>query len=144
MAESLPECLVRQGFKLIETQISQVFLGGQDLYKVKRAVDLGFLDFTTLALRERACAAEVLLNRRLAPHVYHGVVAVVRERDNRIAFLARAELGNRSVLEWAVHMTLLPDRERLAAPTLTGTRWEALAGRQAVPVCGATPNALPV
>jgi len=105
--------MVRQGFTLIETHISQVFVGDQYVYKVKRPVDLGFLDFSTLALRERACAAEVVLNRRLAPHVYHGVVGVVREPDGRLTLLPLAELADRPVLEWAVHMTRLPDRARL-------------------------------
>jgi uncharacterized protein len=113
MAESLSEGLVRQGFSLIETHISQVFLGDRDVYKVKRPVDLGFLDFSTLALREQACAAEVVLNRRLAPDVYHGVVGVVREQAGRLTFLPRDQLADRPVLEWAVHMTRLPDRERL-------------------------------
>jgi aminoglycoside phosphotransferase family enzyme len=59
---------------LIETHISWVFLVGSHVYKIKKPVDLGFLDFTTLARRRAACEEEVRLNRRLAPDVYDGVM----------------------------------------------------------------------
>jgi aminoglycoside phosphotransferase family enzyme/predicted kinase len=62
--------------ELIETHISWVLLAGDRVYKVKKPVDLGFLDFTTLALRRRACHDEVRLNRRLAPDVYLDVVDI--------------------------------------------------------------------
>ena len=60
--------------ELIETHISWVFLVGERVYKVKKPVALGFLDFTTLDRRRAACEDEVRLNRRLAPDVYDGVV----------------------------------------------------------------------
>jgi aminoglycoside phosphotransferase family enzyme/predicted kinase len=60
--------------ELVETHISWVFLAGDRVYKVKKPVNLGFLDFTTLARRRRFCQEEVRLNRRLAPDVYLGVV----------------------------------------------------------------------
>lgn len=50
-----------------------VFLAGEYAYKVKKPVDLGFLDFSTLDKRRADCEAEVALNRRLAPSVYLGV-----------------------------------------------------------------------
>src|SRR5688572_25234901 len=55
--------LSSEGVELRETHISQVFLGSSRVYKVKRPVALGFLDFSTLARRKSACDAEVLLNR---------------------------------------------------------------------------------
>lgn len=58
---------------LIETHISFVLVAGDRAYKVKKAVDLGFLDFTTLAARRRCCDDELRLNRRLAPSLYLGV-----------------------------------------------------------------------
>ena len=64
------------GFELIETHISWVFLGAAEVFKVKRPVDVGFLDFTTLEKRREACDAEVRLNRRLAPEVYIDVVPI--------------------------------------------------------------------
>ena len=61
-----------------QTHISAVFLAGPYVYKVKKPVNLGFLDFSTLEKRLHFCEEEVRLNRRLAPHVYLGVVPVVR------------------------------------------------------------------
>ncbi|MDX1351734.1 MAG: AAA family ATPase [Thiomicrorhabdus sp.] len=57
----------------IETHISIVFLTGQYAYKLKKSVDFGFLDFSTLEKRENFCFLEVELNRRTAPDLYLGV-----------------------------------------------------------------------
>ena len=65
----------------IETHISTVLLAGAYAYKIKKPVDLGFLDFSTLALRRRFCEEELRLNRRLAPGLYLDVVAVVGAAD---------------------------------------------------------------
>ena len=54
----------------LQTHISSLFLTGERVYKLKKPVNFGFLDFSTLELRERYCRAEVELNRRLAPSVY--------------------------------------------------------------------------
>jgi len=62
----------------LETHISHVFLAGDYAYKLKKAVDFGFLDFTTLEKRRHACLEEVRLNQRLAPEWYLGVVPVCR------------------------------------------------------------------
>ena len=59
-----------------ETHIGVVFFVGNRAYKLKKPVDLGFLDFSTRELRERACHEEVRLNRRFAPDVYLGVCDV--------------------------------------------------------------------
>ena len=55
--------------ELVQTHISLVFLADDRVYKVKKAVDLGFLDYSTLDPRRSVCEAEVRLNRRLAPGV---------------------------------------------------------------------------
>lgn len=112
MTEALGESLQQAGFRLIETHISRVYIRGDDVFKIKRPVDLGFLDFSTLEARERACAAEVALNRRLAPDVYLGVEAVVRAADGGFSFVPQGGLVGRHVEEWAVHMRRLPDEER--------------------------------
>ncbi|WP_440994960.1 AAA family ATPase [Arhodomonas sp. SL1] len=70
----------------IDTHSAVVFLVGDRVYKMKRAVDLGFLDFTTLQARHRYCEREVALNRRTAPTLYLGVSALTREADGAIAF----------------------------------------------------------
>lgn len=104
--------LEQAGYLLIETHVSRVFLRGGDVYKTKRAVSLGFLDFSTLEARLDACRAEVELNRRLAADVYLGVVALVRTEDGALTFAAAAARGARKVLEWAVHMRRLSEDDR--------------------------------
>src|SRR3954452_3756458 len=61
-----------------QTHISVVFLAGPYAYKIKKPLDLGFLDYSTPERRRHFCEREVSLNRRLAPSVYLGVVPVVR------------------------------------------------------------------
>lgn len=93
--------------QLIETHISAVFLVDSHVFKLKKPVDFGFLDFTTLEKRQAACNAELTLNRRLATDVYLGIVPVTRATDGG------AELaGDGEVLDWAVHMNRLPDERR--------------------------------
>ncbi|HXK57421.1 MAG TPA: aminoglycoside phosphotransferase, partial [Gammaproteobacteria bacterium] len=67
--------------ELIETHISWVILTGTYAYKIKKPVDLGFLDFSTLAKRHHYCTEEVRLNRRLAPAFYLGVIPVTGSPD---------------------------------------------------------------
>jgi len=116
--------------ELAETHVSQVFVLERDVFKVKRPVDLGFLDFTTLERREAACRAEVALNTRLAPDVYRGVVPVRRGPDGR------AQLsGDGPIVDWAVHMRRLPDAHRadsmLERGQLDASQIDAIAARLA-------------
>jgi aminoglycoside phosphotransferase family enzyme/predicted kinase len=60
--------------RLVETHISWVLLTGEYAYKIKKPVDFGFLNFSTLASRAEFCHQELLLNRRLAPDLYLEVV----------------------------------------------------------------------
>ena len=96
-----------EAVEIRQTHISVVFLAGQCVYKIKKPVNLGFLDFTSLEKRRHFCEEEVRLNRRLAPEVYLGVVPVVRN-DGGLRFECD---GN--VIEWAVKMQRLPDRATL-------------------------------
>jgi len=115
MDDELTSTLRAAGFELIETHISLVFLRGAHVYKTKRAVSLGFLDFSSLALRETACLAEVELNRRLCSDVYLGVVALTRTSSGELSFVPREQCSATAgvgVLEWAVHMRRLDERER--------------------------------
>jgi aminoglycoside phosphotransferase family enzyme/predicted kinase len=93
--------------EVVHTHISVVFLGGSDVFKLKKPVDLGFLDFHTLEQRRHFCAEEARLNRRLAPKVYKGVVPVTRGAGG-LRFGGEGE-----PIEWAVHMERLPDADRL-------------------------------
>ncbi|MEK7803148.1 MAG: kinase, partial [Deltaproteobacteria bacterium] len=85
-----------------QTHISYLFFTQAYVYKIKKAVDFGFLNFTTIEKRKFFCHQEVALNRRLSPDVYIGVVEVNRE-NSRIVFEGRGE-----VVEYAVKMRRLP------------------------------------
>ncbi|MGB2817231.1 MAG: hypothetical protein WBC37_08430, partial [Burkholderiaceae bacterium] len=61
----------------IDTHISTVLLAGDFAYKIKKPVDLGFLDFSSLEKRRRYCQEELRLNRRTAPELYVDVVPIV-------------------------------------------------------------------
>jgi aminoglycoside phosphotransferase family enzyme/predicted kinase len=82
-------------------------LGEHDVWKVKKPVSLGFLDFSTPARRLAACMAEVRLNRRLARDVYKGVVPVTIDRNG-----CHRLRGYGEPVDWAVHMSRLPDVHR--------------------------------
>ena len=64
------------GFTLIETHISWVLLTGDYVYKVKKPVNFGFLDYSSLEQRQHFCQEEIRLNRRLAPELYLDVIPV--------------------------------------------------------------------
>lgn len=99
---------------LVQTHASAVVLAGDDVYKLKKPVDFGFLDYSTLARRKAMCEAEVALNRRLAPGVYLGVVAITERAG-------RAVLGGEGEpIEYAVHMRRLPEAATLAALVRNG------------------------
>lgn len=84
--------------ELIETHISWVILTGNYAYKIKKPVDLGFVDFSTLAKRHHYCTEEVRLNRRLAPAFYLGVIPVTGSPD------APRFGGDGDAIEYAVKM----------------------------------------
>ncbi len=92
--------------RLIETHISLVFLTGNYVYKLKKPVDFGFLDFTSLEKRKFFCEQEVSLNRRLSPAIYLGVVRITEEGD-QIHLEGKGE-----PVEYAVKMKQIPE-ERL-------------------------------
>jgi aminoglycoside phosphotransferase family enzyme/predicted kinase len=86
------------GLPIVETHISYVLLGGEHAYKVKKAVNLEFLDFSTLEARRFYCHEELALNRRLAPSIYLDVVPITGRPDAPI-------LGGKGApLEYAVKM----------------------------------------
>jgi aminoglycoside phosphotransferase family enzyme/predicted kinase len=104
--------------EFIQTHISSIFLTGDVAYKLKKPVDFGFLDFSTVELRERYCRAEVELNRRLAPAVYRGVRPITL--DNGQPTLD----GSGEVVDWLVEMTQL-DQELLGVTLLEQGRLTA-------------------
>jgi aminoglycoside phosphotransferase family enzyme/predicted kinase len=99
---------VRGKIELIQTHISYVFLLDDEVYKLKKPVDLGFVDFTTLEKRKFDCEEEVRLNKRGCPEgVYYGVVPVVHDNGS-YRVLAEDEAVSGEVVDYAVHMRRLP------------------------------------
>ncbi|HEU4758547.1 MAG TPA: AAA family ATPase, partial [Dehalococcoidia bacterium] len=87
--------------------ISYVLLAGDHVYKIKKPVNFGFLDFSTLPKRRYYCRQELLLNSRLCSDTYLGVVAI-REAAGRYSFA-----GTGPIVEYAVHMRRLPQDRML-------------------------------
>lgn len=94
--------------RLIQTHISFIFLTDHFVYKVKKPVDFGFLNFTTPDRRRFYCEEEVRLNRRLCPDIYLGVVEL-RETPEGATFGAGGK-----VIDYAVKMKRLPEERMLA------------------------------
>src|SRR6056297_789743 len=89
---------------LIETHISWVLLAGEFVYKLKKPLDLGFLDFSTLEQRRFYCEEEIRLNRRTAPGLYLDVVPIIGSATApRIG-------GDGSPIEYAVRMRRFDSR----------------------------------
>jgi len=99
---------VRGPIEVVQTHISMLFFVDDLVYKVKKPVDMGFLDYTTLEARQRFCAAEVRLNRRLAPATYLGVEPVTRDPQGAIHVAGEGE-----VIDYAVKMRRLPAERML-------------------------------
>ena len=94
--------------QLFQTHISFIFIAGDLVYKVKKAVDFGFLDFTSLEKRKYYCDQEVLLNRRFAPDVYNGVIGIIEDNEGNL------QLGDGdTVVEYAVEMKRIPEEKML-------------------------------
>ncbi len=98
----------------VETHISLVFLTGPYAYKVKKAVDLGFLDFSTLESREHFCREELRLNRRLCADLYLDVVPVTEQSG--IIMIG----GNGKVIDYAVKMVQFDRRLELDTLLIQG------------------------
>ena len=95
--------------RLIETHISWVVLTGVYAYKIKKPVDFGFLDFSTLEKRRFYCAEELRLNRRFSPQIYLQLVGIRGPLDEPRVF------GEGPVIEYAVKMREFSQRELLSS-----------------------------
>ena len=93
--------------QLIETHISWVILTGPYAYKIKKPVNLGFLDFSTLEKRQFYCKEELRLNRRLAPEVYLQIVKITGAPDQP------SFMGEDNAIEYAVKMVQFPQEAQL-------------------------------
>ena len=124
---------------LITTHISWVFITDREVWKLKRPVDYGFVDYTTLERRRHLCHEEVRLNSRLAADVYLGVVPV-RLDNGRHSFTSHG-----TVVDYAVRMRRLPQtasaESLLAHGHLSHERLSRLAGRLAAFYVASPPSA---
>lgn len=100
-----------QTVELVQTHISYIFLAGDFVYKVKKPVDFGFLDFTTLARRKFYCEEEMRLNRRLAPDAYLAVLPIGEDGEGRLCLSPPG--GGRAPVEYALKMIRLPGERML-------------------------------
>lgn len=111
--------------KLVETHISWVLLTGDYVYKLKKPVNLGFLDFSTVERRRACCTEEVRLNSRFAPELYLGNVPVTGTAQ-------QPQLsGDGEPIEWAVKLRQFDEASQLdrllEAGKLTAADCERLA-----------------
>jgi uncharacterized protein len=110
----------------LETHVSVVFLAGDRAYKLKRAVKLAYLDFSTAEQRRAACAAELALNRRTAPSLYLNLRRVGRDASGKIGFV-----DSGPALDWVVVMRRFEQQALFDALArngqLTGPLLDALA-----------------
>jgi uncharacterized protein len=87
----------------IETHISAIFVGRETAWKIKKAVALGFLDFSSLEARGHFCRRELEVNQPAAPGIYRDVVAVTRAPDGNLQ-----QGGGGEVVEWVLRMAPIP------------------------------------
>lgn len=127
--------------ELVETHISWVILHGDYAYKIKKSVNLGFLDFTSLEKRKHYCEEELRLNSRLAQPLYLRVAAIHGQHDAPLF----AEDGSPAI-EYAVVMRRFPQQQlldhlllqgRLSAAIIDGVAGIVAAFHQRIP---ATPD----
>ena len=94
-------------FEVIETHISWVILTGDYAYKIKKPVNLGFLDFSTLELRHHYCLQELSLNHRLAPQLYLDVITISGTAEEPTLN------NNGAAIEYAIKMRQFPQQAQL-------------------------------
>jgi uncharacterized protein len=92
---------------LVQTHISFVFLAGDSVYKWKKPVDFGFLNFSTLEKRKFFCEQELLLNRRLCPDIYEELVTLTEEGEG---FSLN---GSGNVVEYGIKMKRMPEEKMM-------------------------------
>ncbi|SNT11999.1 hypothetical protein SAMN06295912_1442 [Sphingomonas laterariae] len=101
----------------IDTHAASIFLGGETAWKIKRPVDLGYLDFSSPDKRRAALEAELTLNRRTAPGLYKAVHPITRDQGGLLAIDGKGD-----AVDWILEMRRFPD----------GALWSELADRRAL------------
>jgi aminoglycoside phosphotransferase family enzyme len=101
--------------RLVQTHISYVLLAGDFVYKLKKPVNFGFLDFSTLSRRKYFCEQELILNRRLCPTIYLGLVSINRAADSTLELEGVGE-----PVEYGVKMVRMPEERMMGNIIRTG------------------------
>ena len=110
-----------------DTHGAAVFLAGDRVYKVKRAVRFPFLDYSTIEKRKAACNAELEVNRRFAPQLYRRTVPITREPDGQLRIG-----GQGQPIEWAVEMVRFDENQTLDHIADRGEMDQQLPGKLAM------------
>lgn len=135
---------VSETIELIQTHASAVLLVGEYAYKLKKARDFGFFDYSTPERRHHFCEQEVILNSRLAPQIYLGVAPLLAAPAGTFSFgqvftpgnipMPGTWLDTGQVIDYAVVMLRLPEEATLAAHVARGTATPELLEAVAEPV----------
>ncbi len=123
----------------IDTHAAVVFLAGDLVFKVKRAVKYPFLDYSTLDKRKAACLAELDINRAFAPQLYRRVVPITRETSGALALDGTGE-----PVEWAVEMARFDENKTLDRLADRGRLSDTLTPKLAAAVAAMHARAKPV
>ena len=95
--------------KILQTHISYVAITGKYAYKIKKAVNFGFLDFSTLEKRKHFCEEELRLNKRLSPDIYLKVIPITQEKDKL------SINGEGEIVEYALKMKEFPQDQIMSS-----------------------------
>jgi uncharacterized protein len=123
----------------IDTHGAAVFLAGDRVFKVKRAVKFPFLDYSTRDKRKTACEAELRVNRLFAPQIYRAVRPITRDQDGALSID-----GDGEPVEWALEMRRFDETATLDHLAEAGKIDDSLADDLARTVAAAHRSALPV
>ncbi len=99
--------------ELVQTHISWVFLAGAYVYKIKKPVNFGFLDFTSLEKRREFCNKELSLNQRLCPDIYLNIIALKKKTDTGYGIADKADRDDEEIIEWILKMKRMPQEEMM-------------------------------
>ncbi|MDO5288897.1 MAG: AAA family ATPase [Pseudomonadota bacterium] len=132
LAARLRDAAIARGdshVQLRHTHISWLLLAGEYAYKLKKPLNLGFLDFSTLAQRHTACLQELRINRRSAPQLYLNVLPITG--SPQAPRIGPSSTPGGPVLDWVVHMRRFPEQALMAGMAargeLSGAHIDALA-----------------
>lgn len=111
---------IQGSIQVLQTHISYIFLTGEYAYKLKKPVDMGFLDFSTLEKRRYYCQQELALNRPIAPEIYLDVLPITQEEET-------LEIdGKGEIVDYVVKMRQFPQTALFSEMEKAGKLTESL------------------